>query len=231
MRLTPIIVPAEAKAASARAHRTLRTSSACLPSVPGVRHTRSVWVVAVVVGLLAVAVRLRLMGVTGLTGYGGYDDGVYYAASADLLHGLIPYRDVLLLHPPGIMLVLAPFLWLGEHTSDTVGFVTARVVFMVLGGLIAALIALFLSRWGAIPAWTGGLTYAVLFPAAYSERTTQLEPIGSLAMVLALVLVPRRGATRLVAPGSGRRRPRVRHRDEALVRPPPAGLPALPDPA
>ena len=55
---------------------------------------------------------LRLLPVLhggGLYGRGNYDDGVYYAAAAGLVHGLLPYRDVLLLHPPGIVLALAPF--------------------------------------------------------------------------------------------------------------------------
>ena len=40
---------------------------------------------------------------------GNYDDGVHFAAALGLVNGLLPYRDFLLLHPPGVVLALAPF--------------------------------------------------------------------------------------------------------------------------
>ena len=45
----------------------------------------------------------------GLTSDLGYDPGVYFAAADGLVHGRVPYRDFVLLHPPGIMLAVAPF--------------------------------------------------------------------------------------------------------------------------
>ena len=42
-------------------------------------------------------------------GLGNYDDGVYYSAATALVHGQLPYRDFLLLQPPGIAVLLAPF--------------------------------------------------------------------------------------------------------------------------
>ena len=44
----------------------------------------------------------------GLGGLDDYDDGVYFAGSQALIAGRLPYRDFLLLHPPGILLVLSP---------------------------------------------------------------------------------------------------------------------------
>ncbi len=173
--------------------------TAPVPAAPR-RRAPSTAVVALGVAVVAVATRLLLMSRNGFTSVGAYDDGVYYTAAANLLHGVLPYRDVLLLHPPGLTLLLTPFAWLGERTSDVVGLVGARLAVVALGGLTAALIVRYLARWGRGPALTGGLVYALLFPAAYSERTILLEPVGNAAMLLALVLLPRRGAGRSWAP-------------------------------
>src|SRR6476661_2472269 len=86
-----------------------------------------VWhrVVAVAAALVAVVARLvPVLRGGGLFGLGNYDDGVYYAAGTALLHGLIPYRDYLFLHPPGIVLLLAPF---GLAGHDPTGLATARL--------------------------------------------------------------------------------------------------------
>lgn len=173
-------------------------------AAPGPRVDRHVpvaerrrWVaLGLAIAVVAFVVRLSFVRTSGLDGYTGYDDGVYYTASADLLFGATPYRHVLLLQAPGSMLFLAPFVWLGAHTSDAVGVATGRLAFMAMGGLIAFLIVRYAARWGRAAAATAGLTYAVSFAAAFGDRTFLLEPIGSLAMVLALVLLPRRGGGR-----------------------------------
>ncbi|MDQ1483510.1 MAG: hypothetical protein QOF35_1586, partial [Actinomycetota bacterium] len=62
----------------------------------------------------------------GLNAIQGYDDGVYYTGADALVSGRMPYRDFVLLHPPGILLVLAPFAALGHLLSDPTGFALAR---------------------------------------------------------------------------------------------------------
>ena len=70
--------------------------------------------------LAIVAFVVRLMPVLlggGLQGLHGYDDSVDLVARA-LVHGALPYRDFLLLHPPGMILGLSPFAVLGVLTGD-----------------------------------------------------------------------------------------------------------------
>lgn len=158
-----------------------------------------VWMLPVAVGVIAFAVRLSvLLRGGGLLGIGGYDDGVYYAAGAALAHGRLPYADFLMLHPPGVALVVVPFAVLGDLTSDQTGFVTARLAFELVGGLNAALVVLILRRFGGIAAATGGVLYAVLLPAVWAERSVLLEPLGTLGILLCLLLVGRPAPGRLL---------------------------------
>ncbi len=144
------------------------------------------------VALVAFVVRYGLLvRGGGLDGSDVYDDGVYYAAADALVHGRIPYRDFLFLQPPGTVLVLTPFAWIGSITRDGYGVAAARLFFIGVGALNAGLVTLLARRFGMVAAIVAGLGYAVFFPAAYSERSTLLEPLGSLGILLALALAER----------------------------------------
>ena len=92
----------------------------------------------------------------GLVGVGLYDDAVYFSAATGLVHGRLPYRDFLLLHPPGIVVALSPFAALGALTTDSTGFLVARLCWLLLGGISAALVAAIVwrctlaRRWSAV---------------------------------------------------------------------------------
>jgi hypothetical protein len=59
------------------------------------------WLMAIAIAVITFVFRLvPVLRGGGLFGLGNYDDGVYYAAGNGLAHGLLPYRDFLLLHPP-----------------------------------------------------------------------------------------------------------------------------------
>jgi alpha-1,2-mannosyltransferase len=160
------------------------------PRPAGSRLARSGWGIPVLVAVVAFAVRLTtVLHGGGLYAYMGYDDGVYYTAAAKLVFGELPYRDFVLLHPPGIALVLAPFAELGRLTSDREGMAVARVAFMLLGALNAALTARVASVLGRGAALVAGGFTAVWVHAAYVDRTTLLEPLGSLALLVGLLLL------------------------------------------
>jgi len=142
------------------------------------------------VAALAFVIRLTpfLIG-GGLGSYGRYDDGVYYAAADALTFGRVPYRAFVLLHPPGILLVLAPFAVLGRLTSDPVGMAAARLAFMAIGALNTVLVTALGRRWGRPAAVVAGVLYACWLPAVYSEQSTMLEPLGGTALLIALLLL------------------------------------------
>ncbi|GAA2750599.1 hypothetical protein [Amnibacterium kyonggiense] len=144
------------------------------------------------IGVLAYAVRLSIMlRGGGLHGLGGYDDGVYYAAADALVHGRIPYRDFLLIQPPLIVVVTAPFAALGGLISDPAGFALARLVFIGVGAMNAVLTGWILRRFGRVAVLVGGVGYAVFYPAVYAERSVLLEPLGTLGILVALLLLQR----------------------------------------
>lgn len=160
------------------------------PRPTGLRSPYGIGVVLV----LLIAFGLRLVTVLrggGLFGMVGYDGAVYYAAAAGLAHGLLPYRDFLLLHPPGIVLALLPFAVLGRLIGDPAAFAVARLAWMLLGAVNAFLVVRVLRPYGTQAAMAGGLGYAVFVPALYSEHSTSLEALGSTGLLGAVLLLTR----------------------------------------
>ena len=75
------------------------------------RRVLQAWLDAGMAAVFGVAFAARLVPLLrggGLYAAGNYDDGVHYAAAMGLVHGLLPYRDFLFLHPPGIAVLARP---------------------------------------------------------------------------------------------------------------------------
>jgi len=116
-------------------------------------HPNRHWLWAIALAAIAFAFRLiPVLRGGGLFGFGNYDDGVYYAAATGLVHGRLPYLDFLLLHPPGMPLLLTPFALGAQLASDSYGFAAARLAWMLLGALNAVLIWRILRPIGLVAA-------------------------------------------------------------------------------
>jgi alpha-1,2-mannosyltransferase len=153
-------------------------------------HPNWHWLWAIALAALAFAFRLiPVLRGGGLFGFGNYDDGVYYAAATGLVHGRLPYLDFLLLHPPGMPLLLTPFALGAQLASDSYGFAAARVAWMLLGALNAVLIWRILRPIGLVAALFGGLSYAVFYPAVYADKSTLLESPATTALLLTIILL------------------------------------------
>ena len=167
------------------------------------------WFGCALAGIFALAVTVRLTGVlraAGLYGLGNYDDGVHVAAALGLVNGLLPYRDFLLLHPPGVVLCLAPFAALSWLVGEPDAMAVARVSWMLLGGLNAILCGLVLKPVSRVAALVAALFYALSLGAVYVEHTTLLEAPATTALLLAVTI------TRLLGSAEG-----IRHRNYALA--------------
>ena len=116
----------------------------------------------------------------------GYDDGVYYSAATAFLNGLIPYKDFVMVHPPGILLILTPFVLLAKLTSDALGLYVARIFFMLIGATNSFLIYRVGRRFNRSTGVVASLIYATWMPVVRIERTPYLEAIGSLSLLIAL---------------------------------------------
>jgi 4-amino-4-deoxy-L-arabinose transferase-like glycosyltransferase len=120
-----------------------------------------------------------------------YDPSVYYAAAVGLFTGRLPYRDFLLLHPPGILIALQPFAALGALVGDPMAMASARVAFMVLGVVSTLLIYRILVPQHHYAALVGAGAYAVWYPAVYSERSVRLEAVATFVVLLGILLLQR----------------------------------------
>lgn len=144
-------------------------------------------------GIVAFLARLLpLLETRSLGGFRGYDDGVHYAAGVHLLAGSLPYRDYVLVHPPGIALLMLPFALIGQLAGDTAGVSAARVFFAMIGTLNTLMIGILLKRWGYPAIIAGAGLYAVGSIATIAERSIMLSPILG-ACALAALLALRRG--------------------------------------
>lgn len=159
-------------------------------------RSRPELLVALAPGLLALAIgiyQLSLPGVLfGVHGYSngiGYDDGVYMGASLRLVHGVIPYRDFVLLHPPGVPLLLAPISALGNVVGTHEAFGLARVLTIAVVALNASLAA-FAVRYRGITAMLTAGTALACFPLAVAaDQTVYLEPYVVFFCLLGAVLM------------------------------------------
>ena len=142
--------------------------------------------------VFAVALSVRLATIVhagGLDTVFGYDQGVYYAASASLSFGHIPYSEFRMVHPPGIMLALLPFTELARWIGDVGAMGVARVAWAFLGATNALLVAVVARRFGRPAAILSGLWYALWPALLLAESTTRLEPLVTVCLLTGWALL------------------------------------------
>ena len=161
-----------------------------LPAADGVFPTlgRSDLAILGALALLALLVRLipLLMG-GGFDGVIYYDEGSYFASAVAMFHGRVPYRDFLVVQPPGILYLFAPFAMLANVLGDATAFLLTRGSFMLLGALNTVLVALVAGRLGRRSAVLAGGLYAVWATAAFVEHTAWLIAPQNTLLLLALL--------------------------------------------
>jgi alpha-1,2-mannosyltransferase len=151
------------------------------------------WAVSLFVIALAFRVATVSTSAGGFWGNPGYDSAVYYASADALSHGQLPYRDFVLLHPPGVTLFTLPFATIGNMTNDHFGFVLANVAFMVVGAANASLIYAIGRAAGVdkFASGSGALFYALWFSAVHADLSIRLEPLSTVAFLGGFLLLTR----------------------------------------
>ena len=115
-----------------------------------------------------------------------YDEGVYLSGAALMARGHELYADFVVVHPPGLFYLLAPFTFLGR--PSTALFVT-QAAMTVVGAVNIYLVGRIALRVASpAAAIAGALVYAFFPEAVRSEHGVFLEPVLNLLCLSAVLL-------------------------------------------
>lgn len=120
--------------------------------------------------------QILLSGPNALRGVTEYDDGVYIGAALRLMHGALPYRDFVFLHPPGIVLIVAPLASLAGVIGSGAVLSISREITIVVSSANPVLAGLAMRHRGRRAMMTAGVAMALFPMAPDAEHTLLLEP-------------------------------------------------------
>jgi alpha-1,2-mannosyltransferase len=140
--------------------------------------------------LLALGMRLYQFARPGvLMGVTEYDDGPYFGSALRLVNGALPYRDFLIVQPPGITLLMLPAALLSKVAGTASAMATGRVLTAVAGGAAVALAGLLVRHRGIFATIVACGIFAVYPDSIEAAHTVLVEPwlvlfclIGALAV-------------------------------------------------
>ncbi len=126
-----------------------------------------------------------------------YDQGVYYGAALRLTMGQVPYRDFVLVHPPGIVFLLQPWAWIGRLAGTGVGLATAQMATVLIVAINCFLVGYLVRKSGRAAALVASMALALWPFTVHVNALVELEPYVLLFVLLAMVVVTsdRRGGT------------------------------------
>ena len=134
-------------------------------------------IVIVAATVLGLALRLYQLSRPGyLLGVTEYDDGTDFGSAVRLVHGHLPYRDFIIVQPPGITLLMSPVALLTKGLGVARGMAVARIVTAVAGGASVPLAGLLVRHRGLLAATVACGIAAVYPPSIQSAHTVLLEP-------------------------------------------------------
>lgn len=127
--------------------------------------------------LLAIGLRLYDLSRPGfLFGINEYDEGTDFGSAIRLVHGAMPYRDFIMVHPPGITLLMLPVALATRVIGTDSGLAAARVA-TELASAAAVPLAGLLTRHRGVFATLVTCGVLAIFPnSILAARTVLLEP-------------------------------------------------------
>ncbi|HMK63421.1 MAG TPA: glycosyltransferase 87 family protein [Acidimicrobiales bacterium] len=158
------------------------------------RLVGSTILVVTVVGAAVSLVQLSHPGVLFGVSTSDFDTGSYFGAAVLLVHGHLPYRSFVLMHPPGMALVLSPVAALSSMTGTGDGIAICRLLMV---GFVAADIFLVgrLVRHKGLLVTLIACSVVALQPDVFTiVRSVELEPLLVLFCLLGANVVFRQGA-------------------------------------
>jgi alpha-1,2-mannosyltransferase len=149
-------------------------------------------VYAVIAVCTAAAAFLRFYQLTRpgyLLGVTEYDDGVQFGDAVRLVSGVIPYRDFVVMQPPGGIVLMAPVALVAKVTGSAWGLAIARLLTAAADTACVALLGLLVRHRGPVAAGIACGIYAVYPDALVAAHTLLLEPWMNLFCLVGALLV------------------------------------------
>lgn len=145
---------------------------------PHIRHhARAITALVAAVTVVGLGLRLGQLAQPGfLMGVTEYDDGVYFGDAVRMVYGALPYRDFVAVHPPGIMLLMAPLAMLSKTIGTASGLAVARVLTACVGAANVILLGWLIRHRGALRVTVACGLLAVFPDAVAAAHTLLLEP-------------------------------------------------------
>jgi Glycosyltransferase family 87 len=141
------------------------------------RRRWAVYAVIIVATLLAVALRIYDLSRPGyMFGISEYDDGTDFGSAIRLVHGAIPYRDFIMVQPPGITLIMYPVALATKSFGTDTGMAVARVVTALAGAAAVPLGGLLTRHRGLFATLVTCGVLAIYPDSILAARTVLLEP-------------------------------------------------------
>jgi hypothetical protein len=151
---------------------------------------RLVYVVIAVAAAAGALLRLYQLTRPGyLLGVTEYDDGVQFGDAVRLVGGVIPYRDFVVMQPPGSVLLMAPVALLAKVTGTAWGLGIARLLTAAADIACIVLLGLLVRHRGPLAAGIACGVYAVYPDALVAAHTFLLEPWLNLFCLLAALQI------------------------------------------
>ena len=111
-----------------------------------------------------------------LLGVTEYDDGPYFGSAVRLVHGSLPYKDFILVQPPGITLLMSPVGLLTYWTGTAWGLAIGRILTVLAGTAGVALAGLLVRHRGPLAALLTCGIMAVYSDGVAAAHTVLVEP-------------------------------------------------------
>jgi alpha-1,2-mannosyltransferase len=135
--------------------------------------------IAVIVTATVLAAGLRLYDLSRpgfLLGINEYDEGTDFGSAIRLVHGALPYRDFIMVHPPGITLLMYPVALATRAMGTDTGMAAARVVTALASAAAVPLAGLLTRHRGLYAALVTCGVIAIFPDSILAARTVLLEP-------------------------------------------------------
>ena len=146
------------------------------------------WVVIVGIAIAAMTVlALQAFLHSHFSAVDEYDDGVYFGASIELLHGIMPYRDFAFIQPPMITVWMLPFAALSPLTGTAVAMEAGRFFVDLVTVANVVLVGALVRRRSTLQVTVATGVMAFSQGTIRSSQTILLEPFVVLACLIAFL--------------------------------------------